>query len=209
MSITASFCRSCGRELTAEEKAVPGNVTCSACIPVAQAATQPLAAGPPPGPETPSAGIAFVLGLIPGVGAIYNGQYAKGLIHVLILGSLFTIVEKSGHGLEPLFALLIPGFWAYMAFEAYHTAKRRLSGEKVDEFSSLLPLKGEGFPVGPVLLIAFGVVALLVNLDLIHLGQIVKYWPVLLIGLGVYLLYARVTQIPPPTSRIEEASREQ
>jgi hypothetical protein len=207
MSMTASFCRSCGKELTAEEKAVPGNVTCSACAPAPTGATAP----PPPTPaaEPPSAGIAFVLGLIPGVGAIYNGQYAKGLIHVLILGSLFTIVEKAGGGFEPLFGMLIPGFWAYMAFEAYHTAKRRLSGERVDEFSSLMPLHGEGFPVAPVLLITFGVIALLVNLDLIHLGQILKYWPVLLIGLGVYLLYARITQIPPPAPGIEEVRHDQ
>jgi hypothetical protein len=153
-----------------------------------------------------------VLGLIPGVGAIYNGQYAKGLIHVLILGSLFTIVDKAGNEFGPLFALLIPGFWAYMAFEAYHTAKRRLSGENVDEFSSLMPLHGEGFPVAPVLLIAFGVLALLVNLDLIRLGQILKYWPVLLIGFGVYLLYVRVTQIPPPgpvSGNVEEVRHEQ
>jgi hypothetical protein len=205
MSTTASFCRNCGKELTAEEKAVLGTVTCSACTPVAASTSPPASA---PAAEPPSAGIAFVLGLIPGVGAIYNGQYAKGLVHVLILGSLFTIVEKSGAGLEPMFALLIPGFWAYMAFEAYHTAKRRLSGERVDEFSSLMPLHGEGFPVGPVLLIASGVVALLVNLDLVRLGQIVKYWPVLLIGLGVYLLYARLTQIPPP-ERVEEVRHDQ
>ena len=34
-----------------------------------------------------SPGLAFLLGFIPGVGAIYNGQYVKGLIHVVVLGS--------------------------------------------------------------------------------------------------------------------------
>ena len=31
-------------------------------------------------------GLAFALGFIPGVGAIYNGQYLKGLVHALIFG---------------------------------------------------------------------------------------------------------------------------
>ena len=30
-----------------------------------------------------SPGLAFFLGWIPGVGAIYNGQYAKGLVHAV------------------------------------------------------------------------------------------------------------------------------
>ena len=66
---------------------------------------------PPPFPSPMSRpGVAFVLGLIPGVGAIYNGQYAKGLIHVFILGMLFTIVGSNDvGGFEPLFGVLIPG----------------------------------------------------------------------------------------------------
>ena len=30
--------------------------------------------------------IALFLGFIPGVGAIYNGQYAKGLVHAVVFG---------------------------------------------------------------------------------------------------------------------------
>src|SRR5580704_11923047 len=83
---------------------------------------------PPPVPNLDvSPGLAFGLGLIPGVGAIYNGQYAKGLVHVIIIGLMISILGNGGaSGLEPLLSLLLAGFWAYMAFEAYHTAKRRL-----------------------------------------------------------------------------------
>ena len=87
------------------------------------------------------AGLAFVLGLIPGVGAIYNGQYAKGLIHVIILGLLISIMNSgAAHDIEPLIGMLIPLLFFYMAFEAYHTASKRLRGEPVDEFSSLFPV---------------------------------------------------------------------
>jgi hypothetical protein len=89
---------------------------------------------------------------------------------------------------------MIPTWIFYMAFEAYHTAKRRLAGETVDEFSSLVPLRRSGgFPVAPVLMIAVGVLFLLHNLDLIRIGQLMRYWPVFLIALGAYMLYVRVT----------------
>ena len=80
-----------------------------------------------------------------------------------------------------------------MAFEAYHTAAKRQRGEAVDEFSSIFPLKaaGKGFPVGPVLLIAIGVIFLLETMQVVRLYQILKYWPVFLIALGCYMLYVR------------------
>ena len=156
-----------------------------------------------------SPGLAFILGFIPGVGAIYNGQYAKGLIHVLVLGTLISIVS-SGHlgSGEPLFGLMISAWFFYMAFEAYHTARRRQLGQPVDEFSSLFPLRGKAgrFPVGPIILIAIGILFLLNNFDLIHFYDIARYWPVFLIALGGYMLYTRLTS-PIPAS--PEAVNEQ
>ena len=63
------------------------------------------------------------------------------------------------------------GILGYMAFEAYHTAKRRQQGQPVDEFSSLIPMRAgrSRFPVAPVVLIALGVIFLLDNLDLLDL----------------------------------------
>lgn len=149
---------------------------------------------PPPMPDSgASPGVAFVLGLIPGVGAIYNGQYVKGMVHVIILGLLITILNNDAGGFEVLFGLLIPCFFAYMAFEAYHTAKQRLKGGPVDEFSSLIPSRSSSrFPVAPVLLIALGVIFLLNNLEIFELRRMLRYWPVMMIGLGVYLLYLRM-----------------
>ena len=142
-----------------------------------------------------SPGLAFVLGLIPGVGAIYNGQYVKGLIHVIVLGLLISIINSpASGGLEPLFGMLIAVWWFYMAFEAYHTARKRQMGHAVDEFSSIVPLHSSrrGFPAGPVLLIAFGVLFLLNTMNWIRFDQVLRYWPVLLIFLGAYMLYERI-----------------
>jgi hypothetical protein len=132
------------------------------------------------------------------VGAIYNGQYAKGLIHAVIFGIIVSI-QSSGaaSGLEPLFGTLSAISLFYMAFEAYHTAQKRQRGEPVDEFSSLFPLRrrnaGKGFPVGPVVIIVLGVIFLLNTLELVRLYEILRFWPVFLIVLGAYMLYVRIT----------------
>ena len=114
--------------------------------------TAPHTAPPPlPKPDSHSSPpLAFVLGFIPGVGAVYNGQYAKGLMHVVIFGSIISILSSgAARGFEPLFGMMIPTFVFYMAFEAYHTAKKRRDGEAVDEFSGLARTAGthSRFPV--------------------------------------------------------------
>jgi hypothetical protein len=139
--------------------------------------------------------LALILGFIPGVGAIYNGQYAKGLIHVVVFGLLISLVT-SGHGsLEPLFGILIAAWVFYMAFEAYHTARKKRYGVAVEEFSSLFdvkPVHGR-FPAGAVLLIGLGFILLLDTTDIISWDQMERYWPVGLIVFGLYMLYARLS----------------
>jgi TM2 domain-containing membrane protein YozV len=140
--------------------------------------------------------LAFVLGMIPGVGAIYNGQYGKGLVHVVILGLLITMADSgAAAGMGPLIFLMTAGFFFYMAFEAYHTAKKRQRGEGVDEFSSLLPQKNSaGILVAPALLIGVGVLLLLNNLGLLEVRQVLRYvFPVLLIAVGALMLFNRVS----------------
>jgi hypothetical protein len=130
------------------------------------------------------------------VGAIYNGQYAKGLVHVVIIGLIISVLSNdAARGFEPLVGLMLGAFFFYMAFEAYHTARRRQLGLVVDEFSSLFPMRGGAnkFPVAPILLIVLGVIFLLNNLDFFQVERLIRYWPVLLIGLGAYMLYLRTS----------------
>jgi len=210
------YCRACGKALDETNvHSAHGTIYCAEHVPVEPApgpAPSAAASGqdspyaspytsktpPPPLPRTDvSPGVAFFLGLIPGVGAIYNGQYAKGLIHVIIIGLMISIMgNDAARGLEPLMGLLLAGFWFYMPFEAYHTAKRRQQGQTVDEFSSIIPMRGQSasrFPVAPVVLIALGVIFLLNNLDLLDLRRLLRYWPVVLIALGAYMLYVRMS----------------
>jgi len=216
-----AYCRSCGKPVCEEcRRDAFGTVYCEEHVPAPPprpadsagfAAPPPgyTAAPPPPPPFAPNAavppsagivyadvspGLALFLGLIPGVGAIYNGQYAKGMVHAIVWGVLMSIADsRAARGLEPVFVMSVIAWMAYMAFEAYHTARKRRLGEPVDEYSSLFNLSGRSdqIPVAALMLIILGILLLLHTLDLLDFDRVVRFWPVLLIAAGVYLLYER------------------
>ena len=72
----------------------------------------------------PNPGLAFFLGFIPGVGAMYNGQIVKGFIHLIVFAVFVTLSDN----VNGVFGLLVAGWVFFMAFEAYHTAKARRDG---------------------------------------------------------------------------------
>jgi hypothetical protein len=88
----------------------------------ASAAPPPNAPPAPPDIVPSNPGAAFAVGMIPGVGAIYNGEFVKAAVHVLIFGLLITLSANTGAG---LFGLMAFAFYWYMPFEAYYTAKKR------------------------------------------------------------------------------------
>src|SRR5581483_9031756 len=81
----------------------------------------------PPGAPTgnePSPWLAALLGLIPGVGAAYNGQYAKGVAHLVI----FVVLQAFSNNVNNVFGLLVLAWIVYQSVDAYHTAKARKYG---------------------------------------------------------------------------------
>jgi TM2 domain-containing membrane protein YozV len=168
---------------------------------------QPASASPVVDPASTSPALAFLLGWIPGVGAIYNGQYMKGLVHAIVFGLLITLISNSDGSGQPLFVIVLAAFVFYMPFEALHTAKKRRMGVPVDEWSSLVARNrySSRTPVGPVVLIILGVFFLLDTLRIIEFRELARYWPVLLIVVGAFMLYNRITgiagtapSVPPP-----------
>jgi len=163
----------------------------------------PAPAAPPTTGVQTSPALAFVFGLfIPGVGAIYNGQYLKGLVHAIIFGLLISLISSSEDTPgQPFLAMMLVGFIFYMAFEAYHTAQKRRQGIPVEEWSSLIGSSRyrSRFPIGPIMLIAIGVLFLLDTLHVIEFRQIGRFWPVILILVGAFMLYSRLggTRVPP------------
>ncbi len=123
----SAFCQNCGRALCTScvRRGSSGQVLCEPCSVAWQAVPNPFAA-PPTGAPNPAA--AAVLGLIPGVGAMYNGQFFKGFIHVVIFAVLISITDH-----YPIFGLFIAAWVLYQSFEAYHTAKARRDGQPVPD----------------------------------------------------------------------------
>ena len=126
--VTATaFCQNCGKALCGNcvRNGPGGQILCEPCWVAWQNVPNPFIA-PPMGGPNPSA--AAVLGLIPGVGAMYNGQYFKGFIHVIIFVVIISITTHFG-----LFGLFIPAWILYQAFEAFHTAKAIRDGQPIPD----------------------------------------------------------------------------
>lgn len=162
--------------------------------------------GPPAANGSVSPVLAGILGFIPGVGAVYNGQFAKGILHVVIFGLLVSIIAAEGTGdLRPMFVFLLILFGCYMPVEAYRTARAIEQGEPTEEFSGILSVFGgkRPSPAGGIVMIILGVLFLFNTLGYWRLGDLVHYWPVLLIALGIYMLYRNVSE-QARESRMEE-----
>ena len=249
----SAYCQSCGKALCAAcvRNAPGGQILCEPCSTAWQRFQQPFAAPPLSGPN-PSA--AAVLGLIPGVGAMYNGQFFKGLIHVVIFAVLVSITSS----INGIFGIFIGAWVLYQSFEAYHTAKALRDGQPPPDplglnevgnwlnlgahprtpgqappastgqaqapgsyqtpyaagayqppYQTPYPPPPPGYPdpamppipplywrrkepIGAIVLIGLGLLFLLGQLDLFH-GRLFEFtWPLLLIGLGVWLIVRRI-----------------
>jgi TM2 domain-containing membrane protein YozV len=119
----AAYCQNCGKALCADcvRNAATGQVLCEPCWTVWQSYQQPFAVPPASGPNPSTAA---VLGLIPGVGAMYNGQFFKGFIHVVVFAVLISITEYHG-----IFGIFIGAWVLYQSFEAFHTARALHDGQ--------------------------------------------------------------------------------
>ena len=124
-----AFCQNCGTALTPATTRTVGPATyCEPCLD-AKLHGGPQAARPPyPGtplyprvPSVPNPGTAALLGLIPGVGAMYNEQYAKGIIHLIVFAVLIVLAGD----VNGIFGIFIAGWVCYMVIEAHHTARAR------------------------------------------------------------------------------------
>lgn len=128
-----AYCRTCGKALCEEcKRDVMGAIYCEPCIAARLQGSSALTTPPyavPPSPQqsipgTPNPVMAGILGFIPGVGAMYNGQFIKAFAHVVIFVMLIIATDN----ISGIFGLLIGFFVIYMAFEAYKTAEAKRHG---------------------------------------------------------------------------------
>jgi hypothetical protein len=183
------YCRQCGKALCpACTRDVRGALYCESCLAGIVTAPAPAPSGGAAHAGHP--GTALALGFIPGLGAVYNGEYIKALIHVVIFGGIIAALNTDLPGSYDAFLGIALGcFYFYMPIEAYRVAKARQMGAPQP------PDLVEGSnrkPLGAIILIGLGLLFLLVNFGLLQKEWIIRAWPAGLIVLGVWVLMDRI-----------------
>jgi Domain of unknown function (DUF5668)/B-box zinc finger len=183
----AGYCRQCGKPLCAAcTRDVRGALYCENCLAA-------LVATPLPAPAksgAPNPGTALALGFVPGLGAVYNGEYIKGLIHVLAFaGIIAALTADLPAGMYVVLGIGLGCFYLYMPIEAYRTAKARRGEEP--NLGGLSVVEGNR-PVGAIVLIVVGAIFLLANFHVLERDWFAKTWPVALVIIGIWMLMDRM-----------------
>ena len=131
--------------------------------------------------------IATLLSFVPGLGAAYNGQTAKAIVHFAIFASFFQMAVLT-QGV-PFFILGIFGTWLFAAVDACRTAQLLRSGLSADTEEDVITRRLYGNPF------AWGITLIIIGtLFLLHtlLGvqfPVRQFLPVALVALGAYMLF--------------------
>ena len=204
----SGYCRNCGKAMCAAcSHKVRDVLYCEDCLaqqvglPSAPSAAAPVGAAEPGGfaPPIPPAQkqhtapvLAFLLGFIPGLGAVYNGEYNKAIIHVVVFGAIILgIASDLGDSIQGLLVFALCVFPFYMAIDAMRSAKARATGQPLaDPFENWSGQR----PLGPIILIGIGALFLLNNFGFFEFFRVRQIFvPLLLIGIGFFMLKNRVS----------------
>ena len=124
--------------------------------------------------------------ICPGLGAAYNGQTTKALVYFAIFVGLFQMAVLTGG--MPLFVLGFLGMWLFAALDSYRTARLIRSGVTPNTAEDFIVQRFAGNPkLWGIVLTALGATFFInafFNIRLVMRGIL----PILLIGLGLYLL---------------------
>lgn len=124
--------------------------------------------------------------IVPGLGAAYNGQTSKAIVHFAIFASFFQMAILT-EGL-PFFVLGFIATWCFAAIDACRTAQMLRSGlaPNAEEDVIARRLYGNPFAWGVTLLV-LGTIFLLHTVFQIQL-PVKQFLPILLVVLGGYML---------------------
>lgn len=220
----AHYCRTCGKPLCAEcSRNVQGVIYCENCLAARLHGVQPPQATPQPGAPAsgfvstpvatatavsgPHPGVAGMLaGIFPfGVGAVYTGQYAKGLAHLVIFTLLvWSLTAVNNGGVATILGLALGFFYVYQIIDAVRSAAAIRMGQPAPDpfglgqsFGAAERVEGAGgrsdgspVPAAAIILIGLGVLFLLGTTGLFSLN-LDRIWPFFLIFLGVWLFARR------------------
>ena len=226
-----AYCRTCGKPMCEVcKRDVRGIVYCEDCL-ASHVQGTPAAPGVV-NPNAPHPGVALVLGFIPGVGAMYCGEFMRAFIHVAVFAVLGAVASEVYDWLS----VLVIFWYFYMVFDSYQVAKAKQEGRPVPEIFGFAAFSRSGItgapspavaatpssagldstgasppspaapplidasrsrnlPIGPVVLIALGILFLLHTMGVWHFFRMARLWPLILVGIGGWLIYQRTQRV--------------
>ena len=221
-----AYCRTCGKPLCSNcTRDVKGVIYCENCLAERLQGVQPTAVPPAAGfissaPIVASSGpnptVAGILGAIPfGVGAIYCGQYVKGLVYLgIFTAMIWGLNATSSDTLGAVLGIGMAFFVIYQIIDSVRTARAIQLGQPAPDPFGLAQTFGaepaqpvqQGQPVQPVqgavrtdtakiptaavVLIGLGVLFLLQTIGVFEFNSD-RLWPVFVIALGMWLFAKR------------------
>ena len=128
----------------------------------------------------------FLSFLCPGLGAAYNGQTVKALVYFAVFVGLFQMAILTGGTF--LFVGGFIGMWFFAALDAWRTAQAIRSGVTPDSAEDILVKRFSGNPkLWGIVLTVLGTAFLLQSVFNMR-GLMRGFLPLMLIGLGIYIL---------------------
>lgn len=190
VNIANARCQSCGRGLCPScDHRIKGAPYCQDCIVAGielLRRSAPSGQAPVPG-NCKSPGMALLLGLIPGLGAAYNGQNIKALVHFAVTVGLWEMADIFQ---TSMFGLAGAVFYLYSLYDARQSAKRLNAGEDLKaEDEKLKQMLRENTHIWGSMLVGIGVLAILNSLlHRFFIFRLPGLMPLLLVLGGFFLV---------------------
>lgn len=128
----------------------------------------------------------FLSFICPGLGAAYNGQTTKALVYFVLFVGLFQMAILTGG--TAIFVLGFLGMWLFAALDSWRTAQLIRAGVTTDDAEDLIVQRFSGNAK------LWGIVSTVIGISFLlqlffNIQVLMRFvLPVILIGLGAYLL---------------------
>lgn len=133
--------------------------------------------------------VAALLSIVPGLGAAYNGQTSKAIVHFTIFASFFQMATVTDG--VAFFILGALGMWLYAMVDAYRTAQLMRAGLASGAEYDAITRRLYGNPLAwGATLVLLGTIFLLHTMFGIHL-PVREFLPVTLVLVGIYMIFER------------------
>ena len=131
--------------------------------------------------------------ILPGLGNLYLGYTKMGFLQVVVFGGTITLLATEAFpALAPLLGIFLGFWWFFGIIDAHRKAKLYnhflVRGADLPGLPGDLDLPGEGSLTGGILTVAVGLLLFLHTRFDLSLTWVEDWWPLILVGFGVWLI---------------------